>query len=256
MRSSTYTATYITWDSYEFQAWTFAKTSKFNYGAIAFAFSYSKDPKNILSFGHRRSLLEKRGRMKGKERTGVWVAQWMYDLDLNPNQIRLYAEIVSLDAKEGCYASNEYFAKILHLKADTISRLVSQLKGKGLLVQTHFDGRKRFLKPVVKEGQGSKGALALRSPDESAKRVGESLGRLSKADPLSREVSSYTLQKQNKLHLNSKPFCEEKWKEFQRWMEESMSPSTRLSLVQLKGPEELSGLQKRYWERWLATPRP
>lgn len=193
--------------------------------------------------------------MKGKERTGVWVAQWMYDLDLNPNQIRLYAEIVSLDAKEGCYASNEYFAKILHLKADTISRLVSQLKQKGLLVQTRFDGRKRFLKPVLQEKKGSDDSPELGKLDQSAKGIGESVGVTSKAGLVGSAIPYHTVQKQNQIHSKREPSGEEKWKEFLKWMAETMSESTRLSLVKLKGPEELVGLQKRYWERWLVTPK-
>lgn len=193
--------------------------------------------------------------MKGKERTGVWVAQWMYDLDLNPNQIRLYAEIVSLDAKDGCYASNEYFAKILRLKQDTISRLVSQLKAKGLLVQTRFDGRKRFLKPVIQEKKGSDDVPRLATSNQSAKGIGESVGSPSKAELVGYATSYHTIQKQNQIHSKREPSREEKWKEFLRWMAETMSESTRLSLVKLSGPEELTGLQQRYWERWLATPK-
>ncbi|MCG6149668.1 helix-turn-helix domain-containing protein [Leptospira levettii] len=195
--------------------------------------------------------------MKGKERTGVWVAQWIYDLDLNPNpnQIRLYAEIVSLHAKDGCYASNEYFANILHLKADTISRLVSQLKRKGLLVQTRFDGRKRFLKPVIQEMKGSEDGPRLEKLEQSVRRVGESVGVASKAE-LARSTTSYhTVQKQNQIHLKRELSSEEKWREFKQWMAETMSESTRLSLGKLKSPEELSGNQQRYWERWLVTPK-
>lgn len=193
--------------------------------------------------------------MKGKERTGVWVAQWIYDLDLNPNQIRLYAEIVSLDAKDGCYASNEYFAKILHLKQDTISRLVSQLKEKGLLIQTRFDGRKRFLKPVLLERKLSDECPRPDRLDQGAKRVGESVGRLSKAELAWGETSYHTVQKQYHIHLKKEVSDEEKWRQFQRWMTETMSESTRESLVKLKGPEELTGLPLRYWERWLSTPK-
>lgn len=193
--------------------------------------------------------------MKGKERTGVWVTQWMYDLDLNPNQIRLYAEIVSLDAKDGCYASNEYLANILHLKQDTISRLVSQLKEKGLLVQTRFDGRKRFLKPVLLEKKGSEDVPKHDPSNQSVRRVGESVGSSSKADLARRATSYYTVHKQNQIHSKFEPTGEEKWKQFLRWMGETMSESTRLSLAKLKSPEELTGLQQRYWERWLATPK-
>lgn len=94
--------------------------------------------------------------MSESKRMGVWVAQWMEELGLSPNQTRLYAEIVSLNAKGGCFASNEYLGAVLRLKRDTVSRLVSQLKKKGLLKQTGFDGRKRYLLPLVLEaGSGS-----------------------------------------------------------------------------------------------------
>ncbi|TGM74956.1 helix-turn-helix domain-containing protein [Leptospira bouyouniensis] len=193
--------------------------------------------------------------MKGKERTGVWVAQWIYDLDLNPNQIRLYAEIVSLDANDGCFASNEYFAKILRLKRDTVSRLISQLKEKGLLVQTRFDGRKRFLKPVLDTRVSSQSSTGKEKQKESLDRtkVGESFGSRSKAALYEGKVSYYTVQKQNTVQFDSLKTIEEKWNQFLKWITETMSESTRESLLQLKGPEELSGLQRRYWDRWIGT---
>ncbi|TGK54217.1 helix-turn-helix domain-containing protein [Leptospira bouyouniensis] len=193
--------------------------------------------------------------MKGKERTGVWVAQWIYDLDLNPNQIRLYAEIVSLDANDGCFASNEYFAKILRLKRDTVSRLISQLKEKGLLVQTRFDGRKRFLKPVLDTKVSSQSSTGKEKHKESLDRtsVGESFGSRSKAALYEGKVSYYTVQKQNTIQLDSLKTIEEKWNQFLKWITETMSESTRESLLQLKGPEELSGLQRRYWDQWIGT---
>ncbi|TGL17690.1 helix-turn-helix domain-containing protein [Leptospira yanagawae] len=193
--------------------------------------------------------------MKGKERTGVWVPQWIYDLDLNPNQIRLYAEIVSLDANDGCYASNEYFAKILRLKRDTVSRLVSQLKEKGLLVQTRFDGRKRFLKPVLEKRESSLSAFTKENQSLGGVRVGESLGSGSKAALYEGKAYNQIVQKEYQVHRKREKSSEEKWSQFLGWMATTMSESTRESLLKLKGPEELKGLQLRYWERWLATPK-
>ncbi|EOQ87247.1 DNA-binding helix-turn-helix protein [Leptospira yanagawae serovar Saopaulo str. Sao Paulo = ATCC 700523] len=193
--------------------------------------------------------------MKGKERTGVWVPQWIYDLDLNPNQIRLYAEIVSLDAIDGCYASNEYFAKILRLKRDTISRLVSQLKEKGLLVQTRFDGRKRFLKPVLEKRESSLNAFTKENQSLGGVRVGESLGSGSEAALYEGKAYNQIVQKQNQVHGKREKSGEEKWRQFLSWMTATMSESTRESLLKLNGPEDLKGLQLRYWERWLATPK-
>jgi len=49
---------------------------------------------------------------------------------------------------EGCFASNEYLGKKLHLGVDRIQRMISNLKGLGLVKQVKFDGRKRYLETV------------------------------------------------------------------------------------------------------------
>ncbi|XDD48588.1 helix-turn-helix domain-containing protein (plasmid) [Leptospira sp. WS39.C2] len=193
--------------------------------------------------------------MKVKERTGVWVPQWIYELDLNPNQIRLYAEIVSLDSKDGCYASNEYLAKVLRLKQDTVSRLVSQLKQKGLLVQTKFDGRRRFLKPILPI---VKSEATYMDPNQKAKNVTEEsggFGSKSKAGLYEKATPYPIYQKQNNIQFKANKSDEiENWKTFLSWSSGKLSESTRISMLALEGPEELSGLQRRYWEQWLVTP--
>jgi biotin operon repressor len=47
---------------------------------------------------------------------------------------------------EDCYASNAYFAKKLDISKTRITRMISKLKKMGLIVQTQFTGRKRYLK--------------------------------------------------------------------------------------------------------------
>ncbi len=81
-------------------------------------------------------------------RRGIWIPEWIERLMLPANERLLLAEIFSLDQNGACFASNEYFAKILGVKSDTITRLVAKLKKRGLIEQTKFDGRKRYLKPV------------------------------------------------------------------------------------------------------------
>lgn len=192
--------------------------------------------------------------MNGSKRTGVWVAQWMEDLGLSPNQTKLYAEIVSLDACGGCFASNEYLGTVLRLKKDTISRLVSELKKKGLLKQTGFDGRKRFLKPIVlRAGLASDEKTTEIRGDGLSVQVG--IGVSSKSGSTEDTKPSYKYQLEKKVHKGIEiEVRKSDWKEFLNWCERELSFSTRMSLADLSGPEALSGLQLVYWKRWKANP--
>ncbi|TGL85267.1 helix-turn-helix domain-containing protein [Leptospira congkakensis] len=194
--------------------------------------------------------------MNELKRTGVWVAQWMDDLGLSPNQTKLYAEIVSLDAKGGCFASNEYLGMVLRLKRDTVSRLVSQLKKKGLLKQTGFDGRKRFLKPLVPELSSEVGLDV--DPKRSLSTVVKNqnyLGLSSKSGSSRNTKPSYKYQVHTNIQKDRIFDGKDDWMEFLEWSEKQLSLSTRALLTKLKGPEFLSGLQLSYWERFKSHPR-
>ncbi|PJZ43865.1 helix-turn-helix domain-containing protein [Leptospira brenneri] len=200
--------------------------------------------------------------MSELKRTGVWVAQWMEDLGLTPNQTKLYAEIVSLDAKGGCFASNEYLGMVLRLKRDTISRLVSQLKKKGLLKQTGFDGRKRFLKPLLPNSQkGSELDLNPKQRHPLPLKERPSSGFRSKSElvvdtkpsskyQLDTNIQNYIRTNQNAGSKNER----DEWLAFLAWSEERLSLTTRVSLAPLGGPEVLTGLQLSYWERFKSNP--
>lgn len=192
--------------------------------------------------------------MSESKRTGVWVAQWMEDLGLTPNQTRLYAEIVSLDAKGGCFASNEYLGAVLRLKRDTVSRLVSQLKAKGLLKQTGFDGRKRYLKPELPTTE-SELDHSQRKDVTSGLQIKPRIGIKSK--PESSTAPKPSLKYEVHTNIQNSVLKKDKesdWDEFLRWSEKKLSLSTRFVLSQVRGPEALSGLQLSYWERWKANP--
>jgi hypothetical protein len=47
--------------------------------------------------------------------------------------------------KRGCFASNKYLSKLIHKKPNTTSNMICNLKKKGWVFETGFDGRKRFL---------------------------------------------------------------------------------------------------------------
>lgn len=59
-------------------------------------------------------------------------AEVRYDKELKPIEKLLYAEITALSNKEGyCYASNKYFADIIGVVNETVSRQITKLINKG-----------------------------------------------------------------------------------------------------------------------------
>lgn len=68
---------------------------------------------------------------------GIWIPReiWLSQ-DLNITERILLVEIDSLDGINGCYASNDYFAKFLGISKDRVSKLISGLCQKGYLRTT------------------------------------------------------------------------------------------------------------------------
>tara|TARA_R110002072_G_scaffold215326_9_gene372504 strand:+ start:4896 stop:5270 length:375 start_codon:yes stop_codon:yes gene_type:complete len=82
---------------------------------------------------------------KRRDFKGVWIPKeiWLSP-DLGVVEKVLLAEISSLDNEDGCWASNDYFAKFLGVSTKTISRGVQSLQDKG-----YIDSK---TKVIVKEG--------------------------------------------------------------------------------------------------------
>ncbi|TGK87585.1 helix-turn-helix domain-containing protein [Leptospira noumeaensis] len=79
-------------------------------------------------------------------RQGIWIpARIESRKDLSIAEKVILSEIESFTANGKCFASNEHFANLLGLKPDTISRMISRLKKRNFIIQTGFDGRRRFL---------------------------------------------------------------------------------------------------------------
>ncbi|TGL23033.1 DNA-binding protein [Leptospira yanagawae] len=96
-------------------------------------------------------------------RQGIWIpARIESRRDLSIAEKVILSEIESFTSSGKCFASNEHFANLLGLKPDTVSRMISRLKKKGFVIQTGFDGRRRFL---------SLGSAL----DESTKQTGETV---------------------------------------------------------------------------------
>lgn len=96
---------------------------------------------------------------KERDFKGVWIPKEIYlAKDLSWSEKILLIEIDSLDNDEerGCFASNQYLADFLGIKAMSVSNMIANLKEKGYIRQIFFDGRNRGLTTTLKEFQLSK----------------------------------------------------------------------------------------------------
>ena len=96
--------------------------------------------------------------MKPTERNfqGIWIPRSIY---LN-RQVNWYAKILFLEihsftenGKE-CYMSNKYIASFLHISERQVTRYISLLKSLGWIAETSFNGRRRYLKSLLRFGPG------------------------------------------------------------------------------------------------------
>lgn len=89
--------------------------------------------------------------------TGVFIPAHIWeDTRLSLFERFLWAEISALAGKDECFASNTYLAQKLNVSPTHVSDTVSKLKKMGLLIQTRFDGRTRYLKPTIAQDQEKK----------------------------------------------------------------------------------------------------
>ncbi|MCW7492548.1 helix-turn-helix domain-containing protein [Leptospira sp. 2 VSF19] len=79
-------------------------------------------------------------------RQGIWIpARIESRKDLSISEKVILSEIESFTSNGKCFASNEHFANLLGIRPDTVSRMISRLKKRGFVIQTGFDGRRRYL---------------------------------------------------------------------------------------------------------------
>lgn len=180
-------------------------------------------------------------------RTGLWIPVEIEVLPLNLTEKVLLAEIVSLDRVGECFASNEHFSKLIGVRSDSVSRIISKLKKMGLVKQTGFDGRRRKLIPILetklvqKEDPILSKVLSSASKQNTPKtksRVGESAeaGFAMSNVPIKRVQSQYNVQKS--------------WDEFLKWSRERLSPSTWDLVSKASRPEDLKGSVFLMWKNW------
>ncbi len=84
---------------------------------------------------------------------GVWLHKEIFELGKMPGNERIILSmIINLEHKErGCYASNKYFAKILHIQEKQVSKYISKLFDKELITSEILtdQGNKRILRSLL-----------------------------------------------------------------------------------------------------------
>jgi DNA-binding Lrp family transcriptional regulator len=89
---------------------------------------------------------------------GIWIpAEIWLNPELSVQDKILWAEIDSLDGKDGCFASNAYLAKFMKLSEDRIKEIITKLKKLGLIKQKSFDGRTRILESSLNKAKKNQG---------------------------------------------------------------------------------------------------
>lgn len=85
---------------------------------------------------------------------GVWIPPEIFEMQrtgqLGPTEIVLLSIIEGLSkGPDGCYATNGYLAERMGLSVDRVRRVISKLRGLGLVVWGGFDGRTRYLRTTI-----------------------------------------------------------------------------------------------------------
>ena len=94
--------------------------------------------------------------METRERNfhGIWIPKSIY----LAKEVNWYAKILFLEihsfteSGRECYMSNKYIASFLHISERQVTRYISQLKSLGWIEETSFNGRKRYLKSLLRFG--------------------------------------------------------------------------------------------------------
>lgn len=186
-------------------------------------------------------------------RTGIWIPAWIENLKLPHTQTKLLAEIVSLHERGSCFASNAFFAELLGLKQDTVSRLISELKKKGLIRQTGFDGRKRYLLPIyisdLKPKEKEEITALEKNPTHKKplhlKNVQERIEKKSNPGLETNVAPLYSTTKiQTNVHL------ETAWSLFKKWTKEHLTYSTQEEISRYTWNSITNPKVQMIWENW------
>ena len=85
---------------------------------------------------------------------GIWIPAEIWSLmiggKISVREVQLLSIIKNLeDSEKNCFASNDYFAKVLGVRKNYISRMIANLKSNGFIEQVKFDGIRREMRTLV-----------------------------------------------------------------------------------------------------------
>lgn len=180
-------------------------------------------------------------------RTGLWIPVEIEVLPLNLTEKVLLAEIVSLDRVGECFASNEHFSKLLGVRSDSVSRIISKLKKMGLVKQTGFDGRRRKLIPILESNYKTKEEPILSkvlssTPKQNIPKTKSRVGESAEAAFVFSNGPIKKVQVQNNVQKS--------WDEFLQWSRERVAPTTWDLISRASRPEDLKGSASLMWKNW------
>lgn len=120
--------------------------------------------------------------------TGIFIPVEILEMqEITPLEQMLLSWIDALFCKEkgGCYATNEYLAKRLRVKENTIAKSISNLRRLGLIKDVSFNGRLRVIKACIREQieKGQSNAELDLNPRQGWKKIQPWVGKKSKAPP-------------------------------------------------------------------------
>jgi len=130
--------------------------------------------------------------------TGIWIPKdiWEYE-KVSWSAKLLWAEISALEGKDGCFASNQYFASLFNLSERRIQSSLKELKDHNLIYQKSFDGRKRYLMTSPQTRQKLRGTDVKNFTPE-----------VSKTSPIDNRIENNTIKKENiKEKVGSDPLA-------------------------------------------------
>lgn len=178
-------------------------------------------------------------------RTGLWIPVEVEALPLSPTEKFIMSEIVSLDRVGECFASNDHFSKLLGIRSDSVSRIISKLKKQGYLKQTGFDGRKRKLLPLLPTNTATK-KDAILSPilaEIPTQKREPSKARVGSYAEAAFAVSPSPLKR---VQINTK--VQNSWEDFKKWSRERLSQTSYKILESISDPDQLPLNLKRNYE--------
>lgn len=180
-------------------------------------------------------------------RTGLWIPVEIEALPLSLTEKVLLAEIVSLDRLGECFASNEHFSKLLGIRPDSASRMISKLKKLGYIKQTGFDGRKRRLTPIFETKSKTKEEPILSKVlvSEPRQNIPKNKSRVGESAEAAFAISNGPIKKVQ-LQYN----VQKSWEEFLEWSRGRVSKTSFKLIEEIGDPTKLIGSNKKIWEMW------